>query len=86
MILRWEEQSQGGWYGYSGEFIAAVVVQISAGPLAGKWAWNISIPTKWLGPTSGERVQCDAAKRAAALMWRRFLDHAQLVSSEVRDV
>jgi len=74
--LRWEQQSEGSWYGYSGKMVVAMVVRRAEG----EWAWEVSggrVPHGWknYGGTRTERF----AKRAASDYWREWLDHVGLM-------
>lgn len=81
MSLRWERAGDGNaWWGYSGELLAASVVQSA---LSGRWHWNVSgVHMKWIGAGNGERQRLGPARQAADRAWNKWLQTAALTPKE----
>ncbi len=76
MTIRWEEQENGDWHGFSGELIAALVVPDPGG--AKRWLWQVTVqrPPGWR--SEGHRTGALAARRAADDYWTRWCEAAAL--------
>jgi hypothetical protein len=77
MTIRWEEQENGDWHGYSGELIVAMAVPDPAKP-GKKWLWEVTVqrPSGWRA--EGHRTSALAARRAADDYWVRWCEAAAL--------
>jgi hypothetical protein len=76
-MIRWEEQEDGAWQGFSGELVVATVVR--AGGAKARWDWEVKAvdraPAK---RNAGHRTTALAARRAADEYWARWLALAAL--------
>jgi hypothetical protein len=77
MTIRWEEQGNGDWHGYSGELIIALIVPAPGGR-ARRWLWEVTVhrPPGWRN--SGHGTTSLAARRSADRYWLKWLDAAAL--------
>jgi hypothetical protein len=78
-MIRWEQQENGDWLGYSGEFIVATVSKHS-NTEGEQWLWSITAlkrPKGWRKP-SGHRAGWLDARGAADEYWQRWLAGAAL--------
>jgi hypothetical protein len=76
MTIRWEEQENGDWQGFSGDLIVALAVPDPAGRK--RWLWEVTVqrPTGWRN--EGHRTTALAARRAAVDYWERWCEAAAL--------
>jgi len=78
--LRWEQQGNSSWFGYSGELMVAMVVRVLSTGESEGWNWRVDggrNPVGWVN--AGYRKSADAARLAAVRYWKRWLDHAELL-------
>lgn len=79
-LLRWEQQSEGSWYGYSGKMVVAMAVKPSVDNADGRWSWEVTggrVPHGW--KNYGETRTHKFAKRAVEKYWGEWLDHVGLM-------
>ncbi len=76
MTLRWDEQENGDWHGYTGELIVGLVVKV-AGERR-RWLWEVTVhrPPGWR--PSGHGTSSLAARRSADRYWLKWLEAAAL--------
>lgn len=76
MTIRWEEQDNGDWHGFSGDVIVALTVADPGGRKG--WLWEVSVqrPPGWRN--EGHRTTALAARRAADDYWTRWCEAAAL--------
>jgi hypothetical protein len=76
MTIRWEEQDNGDWHGFSGEIIVALAAPDPAGRK--RWLWEVTVqrPPGWRN--EGHRTTALAARRAADDYWTRWCEAAAL--------
>ena len=84
--LRWDQQSNGSWFGYSGDLMVAMVVRVLSGNDAEGWHWRVDgarNPVGWVN--AGHRKTADSARLAAVRYWKRWLQHAALTPAAAID-
>ena len=74
--LRWEKQTGGGWFAYSGEIIIGLVVERFDGQIA--WDATSAVQMKWTAKGSGVVKTIASGKRAVERAWRAWLARAGL--------
>lgn len=78
--LRWEKQSGGAWFAYSGDLRVAMVVQI-IGECSRKGLWTYSLDavnTRWITKGGGDVKTAVQGKKSIARAWAAWLDRAVL--------
>jgi hypothetical protein len=77
-MIRWEQDEDGSWRGFSGELLVAIVGRDEKA--ADQWLWTIVAvkrPKGWR-KGSGHRATWLDARRAADEYWQRWLTEAAL--------
>jgi hypothetical protein len=75
-VIRWEEQPDGNWLGYSGQALLATATKA---PDENRWDWEVpgaGKPKGWRN--SGHRTNELDARRAADAYWDKWLSAAAL--------
>ena len=78
-MIRWEQQENGDWHGFSGELPVASVAKDSDAERE-QWAWKIKglkRPKGWRKPLGHRSTWLDA-RRAADVYWEKWLAAASL--------
>jgi hypothetical protein len=74
-VIRWEEQPDGNWLGYSGQALVATATKVDEN----RWDWEVpgaGKPKGWRN--SGHRTNELDARRAADAYWDKWLSAAAL--------
>jgi hypothetical protein len=78
-VIRWEQQENGDWHGFSGELPVATVSKDQDAERE-QWAWKIEglkRPKGWRKPI-GHRTTWLDARRSADAYWEKWLAAASL--------
>jgi len=78
-MIRWEEQENGRWQGFSGELLVANVTKDLEADRE-RWLWKLrglKRPKGWRKPT-GHRTSWLEARRSAEAYWEKWLQAASL--------
>lgn len=80
--LRWEKQSSGGWYAYSGELVVGMVVLRDH---ERAWVYDASnaVNMRWTAKGYGEVKTAASARRAVERAWAAWLDRAGLAPKPI---
>src|SRR3712207_1313105 len=78
-MIRWEEQGDGTWTGFSGELPVATLKKALTAETE-RWLWAITGAKrpKWWRKGAGHRTTLLGARRSAETYWERWLDAAGL--------
>jgi hypothetical protein len=76
-VIRWEEQKNGNWDGFSGEVVISTVVRNPGNP--GRWDWQVTGAGQTKGfRNAGHRTSEVEARRSAEAAWQKWLDATAL--------
>lgn len=76
MKLRWEQQSPGSYWAYSGSLVIAMIGK----RVDGSVYYSVqAVHTKWICKGHGEVKHLASARRAVERAWRKWLTAAGLV-------
>jgi hypothetical protein len=77
-MIRWQEEENGAWGGFSGELAVASVTSAGGGGKP-QWLWEVKAVERRQGArNAGHRTTALAARRAADDYWSRWLEAAAL--------
>lgn len=78
-MIRWEDQGDGRWVGFSGELPVATLTR-DENTGRERWLWSIigAKRPKWWRKGSGHRTTWIAARRSAESYWDKWLQSAGL--------
>ena len=76
-MIRWEEQKNGNWDGFSGEVVVSTVIRHPGEPA--RWDWQVTGAGQTKGfRNAGHRTSEVDARRSAEAAWQKWLDATAL--------